>query len=136
MIVLVLWCTLNAQDSARSLPNIKRHEYQKQIAINGLFSIGMTATSGIYWKKGNEAYDHSQKSKTTIDALYYWEQTQNYDRIRNICAIGALLFIGRTIFFYAKFMDAGKQIGALPSLDFKYEQQGTLCFGIIQKFKL
>ncbi len=112
--------------------NIRQH-YKSEIAINGLVSVGFAALSGIYWKKGNDAYDHYQNSMTTSDALYYWEQTEGYDRIRNICGIGTLIFITRTIYYYAKYMDAGKQTSALFDLKLNYSKHGSLCIGITKK---
>ena len=113
-----------------SLLQAKRQEYKKQIAINGLFSIGLTAMSGIYWKKGNEAYDSYQSSVTSEEAIHYWEQTQTYDRIRNVCGLGALIFIGRTIYYYARFMDTGKHISSSSSLDLRYLNPGGWSIGI------
>jgi hypothetical protein len=115
---------------------VKRQEYKKQIAINGLLGIGFTAMSGIYWKKGNEAYDNYQNSMTTADAVHYWEQTQSYDRIRNICGLGALFFVGRTIYYYARFMDTGKQLSNVPSLDLRCSYRGSVSIGLCMDFDL
>jgi hypothetical protein len=135
-VILFLASSFGVQDSVLPprLIQLQRQVYKKQIAINGLFSIGLTATSGIYWKKGNDAYDLYQKSTKTTDALHYWEQTTNYDRIRNVCAIGALFFIGRTIYYYAKLMDTGKTVGSLPSLDLWCAYNGTISFGLTKRF--
>jgi hypothetical protein len=133
-ILFILVCSMNGQDSVTQPLYVRQQAYRKHIAINGLLSIGLTATSGIYWKKGNDAYAQYQKSTTTVDALYYWEQTQGYDRIRNVCAIGALFFIGRTIYYYAKLMDSYKKVGVVPHLDVGYTHNGTMSFGIVKKF--
>lgn len=133
-ILLILVSSYSVEDSILPSVRVQRQTDKKQIAVNGLLSIGLTTTSGIYWKKGNDAYARYQNSTTTINALHYWEQTQNYDRIRNACAIGALFFIGRTIYYYAKFMDTGKTVGALPSLDFQFTHTGTISFGITAGF--
>lgn len=133
-ILIILVCLSSATEPAAQSLFVKRQAYKKQIGINGLISAGLTASAGIYLVKGNSSYDKYQNSMTTADALHYWERTQNCDRIRNICAIGALLFIGRTIFYYAKYMDAGKSLGKLPSLDLRYTQRGTVSLGITQIF--
>ena len=135
--ISILLCLACVQSTyPHDIPSLqaKRQGYKKQIAINGLFSIGLTALSGIYWKKGNEAYDNYQNSMTAAEAVHYWEQTQSYDRIRNVCGIGALFFIGRTLYYYAKFMDTGKQMSALPSLDLRYSLQGSVSIGLLQEF--
>lgn len=133
-ILLIMLCVLNTQDPIQVPFQAKRQEYKREIAINGLLSIGLSTLSGIYWKKGNDAYDNYQQSMTSADALHYWEQTQTYDRIRNVCGIGALFFIGRTIYYYAKLMDAGKRVGSIPDLDFRYTEQGSLLCVITKRF--
>jgi len=132
--LLLLIFAQTAQDPPVASWHVKRQAYKKEIAINGLFSIGLTTLSGIYWKKGNEAYNNYHNSMTTTDAIHYWEQTQAYDRIRNVCGIGALFFIGRTIYYYAKLMDTGKRIGSLPDLDLRLTKQGKLSIGILREF--
>ena len=129
-LLLCLTCLQNTDPHDLALLQAKRQEYKKQIAINGLFSIGLTAMTGIYYKKGNEAYDNYQNSMTSEEAIHYWEQTQSYDRIRNVCGLGALIFVGRTIYYYARFMDMGSKLSSSHSLDLRYSLQDGWSIGI------
>ncbi|MBN2620676.1 hypothetical protein JXB22_06240 [candidate division WOR-3 bacterium] len=133
-IILILVCSTSTPDSIPGSSHFQQQLYKKQIAVNGLLSVGLIATAGIYWEKGNNAYDRYQNSATTTDALHYWEQMEKYDRIRNVCALGALFFIGRTIYYYAKLMDSNRTVGSLPSLDLQYTHTGTISFGLTKRF--
>jgi hypothetical protein len=120
-IIIFVFCTNTPVDSLILQTNISEKEsYTKQILLNGIVGISFGIGTGVFYRMGNNAYDEYEKSTSTKSALDNWNKTKVYDNLRNVCAVGALFFTIRAVYYQLKNIKASKSTNFTPVLDFQY----------------
>lgn len=130
-ILFITICINTSVDSIDSQIDIAEKEsYTKQILLNGIVGIGFGIGTGIFYRKGNNAYDEYEKSTSTKSALDNWNKTKVYDNLRNVCAVGALFFTIRAVYYQLKNIKASKSTNFMPTLDFQYCYRNKWSLGL------
>jgi len=121
--IYILFFTVCINTSVDSLgPQInipEKERYTKQILLNGIVGISFGIGTGVFYRMGNNAYDEYEKSTSTKSALDNWNKTKVYDNLRNVCAVGALFFTIRAVYYQLKNIKASKSTNLMPTLDFQ-----------------
>ena len=120
---LLMLCLININNDSlevdqKALPKT----YSTQIIINGFLSAGLGISAGIFHIRSNDAYTDYKNSTTVAEAVDNWERTKLNDNVRNICAVGAVFFTARTLYYHIRNRQEKKceTPKSLPFLDFKY----------------
>ena len=141
MIGILLICTLVTigQDSTPPAQPEVTKSYTKQVLINTFVGLGFTVSAGIFYKKGNTAYEEYEESETMKSALENWDNVELYDNMRNVCALGALVFLGRAIYYQLKNVRVSSSTHSLqeeqdfrPMIDFVYTNQPRVIIGVVK----
>ncbi len=136
MVVLILISTINI-GIGDSLPTIQAEpakSYAKQVLTNVLITAGFTVGTGIFYTLGNNAYEDYKESDDMKSALKNWDKTMFYDKARNICALGALLFLTRALYYQFKNVKRpSSSQGFEPVIDLRYTGQTEFIFGLTKK---
>ena len=137
MVEALLICILlsSANDSLPQVESSATRSYSKQILINGIIGVGFTIGAGVFYTKGNGAYEEYEKSESMGSALENWDKVQLYDNVRNVCAIGALLFFGRALYYQLKNVKVSSSRsepvnGLHLIIDIEYVHQPKLLIGM------
>ncbi len=130
----ILFFTICINTSVDSIhPQIdipEKESYTKRILLNGIVGISFGIGTVIFYRKGNSAYDEYEKSTTTKSALENWNKTKVYDNLRNVCAVGALFFTIRAVYYQLKSIKASKSTSFMPTLDFQYCYRNKWSLGL------
>lgn len=131
--IIFILCTLetNADTMTITTPPVK--SYTKQVIFNGILGVGFGVGSGIFYTKGNTAYNNYETSRTIQDAVEYWNETQLYDNLRNICVVGALVFLTRSLYFQTKQWKVNRSYGLKPVIDLQWSDNLTLSIGLTKQ---
>lgn len=97
--VIILFCVNLSIDSLIQEKPVPRESYTKQVLINGFIGVAFSVGTGVFYAKGNAAYDNYKTSTTMSAAVDNWDKVRLYDGIRNVCAVGAVLFIFRSLYY-------------------------------------
>lgn len=128
--IAILCCIATLSDSVEQVDLPARPTYTKQVIINGLIGVGFTATATICYIKGNSAYDDYLISNSLVDAADNWKKVQTYDTVRNICAVGATLFLARALYYQFKNIKAHRDARITPVFEFDQGYCGKVGFGL------
>lgn len=108
----------------------RRKNYSKQVLINGIIGLGFTVGAGVLHTMGNSAYEKYKESGTMKSAVENWDKVKLYDNIRNVCAIGALAFLSRAIYYQLKNITQTQSSSYRPVIDLRYAEQPKIIIGV------
>jgi hypothetical protein len=130
-LLIIILCLNLSDDSLIVQSNIKnaKKNYSKQILVNGLIGIGFGISTGIFYKKGADAFEDYKESTSARSALENWNKTMLYDNLRNICAVGTVIFTLRAVYYQIKNIKASKAARHII-IDFNYCRSGKWSFGL------
>ena len=104
--------------------------YAKQVWINGLIFVGCAVGTGVFYRMGNTAYEEYKESETIRSALDNYDKARLYDNVRNVFAVGAVVFLSRALYYQIKNVKASKSYSYTPVIDIEYTYYPKLVFGI------
>jgi hypothetical protein len=107
-----------------------RVSYSKQVWINGLIFVGCAIGTGVFYRMGDSAYEEYQDSETIRSALENYDKAQLYDNIRNLFAVGAVVFLSRAVYYQIKNVKASKSYSYTPVIEIECTCHPKLVFGI------
>jgi hypothetical protein len=128
--IFVLCLSVSADSLGTETDLVKQKSYTKQVLLNGLVGIGFGVGTGIFHTMGRSSYEDYIYSDSIKTALDNWNKTKCYDNLRNVCAVGALLFTLRAVYFQLKNVKASKSTKHTPALDFQYSYHNKWSLGI------
>jgi hypothetical protein len=85
---------------------------------------------GIFYAKGNDAYEDYKNSQSMTAAIEAWDRVEASDAARNIFAVGAAVFLARAVYFQIKRASVSKKISLSPVIDVRYAYQPKLIIGL------
>lgn len=130
LLFFVLCLNTSTDTSIQQADVVNPRNYTKQVLINGLVGIGFAVGTGVFYIMGEDAHDHYKESDSIRTALDNWDKMKVYDNLRNACAIGALVFTVRAVYYQLKNVKASKSTKYKPTLDIKYAYQNKWSLGI------
>ncbi|HEC78485.1 MAG TPA: hypothetical protein ENI34_05000 [candidate division WOR-3 bacterium] len=132
-LLCVFLSTNVVDDSVIPVKTPVKESYTKKALFNGILGVGFTVGAVFYHKNADKAYDEYKTSRSIKSALENWQKMSFYEGVRNVCAAGALLFIGRALYYQIKQIKKSKASSLVPALEFKYLCQNKWSLGIIKE---
>lgn len=127
----VILCINASEDTShKEAAIVKPKSYTKQVLLNGLVGIGFGISTGIFYRMGENAHDDYKESDSIRTALDNWNKTKLYDNLRNVCAVGALIFTARAVYYQLKHVKAARSAKYTPIFDLHYAHQNKWSLGI------
>jgi hypothetical protein len=132
--IAILCCVASLTDSVEHIDIPVPPAYTKQVIINGIIGVGFTATATVFYIKGNDAYDNYLLSDSLVEATAAWNKVQTYDTIRNVCAVGAALFLARALYYQFKNIKVYRSARITPILNFDAAYCSRINVGLESRF--
>jgi hypothetical protein len=85
---------------------------------------------GIFYAKGNDAYEDYKNSQSMSAAIEAWDRVKTNDAARNIFAVGAAFFLVRAVYFQVKRASVPKKTSFFPVIDVRYACQPKFMIGL------
>lgn len=126
---MVLLLISTTQDSVNSVAEIQRG-YSRQVLINSILGFTCTLGMGIFYAKGNDAYEDYKDSQSMSTATEAWDRVKTSDAARNIFAVGAAFFLARAVYFQIKRANVPEKTSLSPIIDVRYACQPKLIIGL------
>ena len=126
--VLSLYISNDTSIEATNIATPK--SYTKQVLLNGLIGIGFGVSTDIFYTMGENAHDRYKESDSIRTTLDNWDKTRLYDNLRNVCAVGALFFTVRAVYYQLKHVKAARSAKYTPKLDLQYSYQNKWSLGV------
>ena len=125
-VVLIL---VGPQDTTHSAKPL-RQKYGRQVLVNSVLGFACTIGAGVFYVKGNNAYEDYKDSQSMSTAVEAWDRVKTSDFVRNACAAGAVFFVARAVYYQIKKMRLPKSSGLVPVFEMRYAEQPKLLFGL------
>jgi hypothetical protein len=118
-----------AQDS---IPNqeVLQNRYSRQVLINSVLGFTCTIGMGIFYAKGNDAYEDYKNSQSINAAIEAWDRVKTNDAARNIFAVGAAFFLARAVYYQVKRVSIPKVASFSPVIGLHYAHQPKITLGM------
>lgn len=118
--------------SQDSMPNREmiQSKYSRQVLINSILGFTCTLGMGIFYAKGNDAYEDYKNSQSMSAAIEAWGRVKTSDAARNISAVGAAFFLARAVYFQIKRANVPEKTSLSPVIDVRYACQPKLIIGL------
>ena len=118
--------------SQDSMPNREmiQSKYSRQVLINSILGFTCTLGMGIFYAKGNDAYEDYKNSQSMSAAIEAWDRVKTSDAARNISAVGAAFFLARAVYFQIKRANVPEKTSLSPVIDVRYACQPKLIIGL------
>jgi hypothetical protein len=130
-LLIFVFCFNTSADTLIQQANVvKPKSYTKQVLLNGFVGIGFGIGTGIFHTLGKKAYEDYIYSDSIRSSIENWDKTIRYDNLRNICAVGAVVFTLRALYYQLKHVKASKSAKHTPTFDFQYSYRNKLSLGI------
>lgn len=130
MVQLFVVLTLAAPQEIPSNIELMQKNYERQVLVNSVLGFACTIGAGVFYVKGNDAYEDYKSSQNMRTAVEVWDRVKTSDAARNICAVGAAFFLARAIYYQIKRMRLPKSNTLLPVFEMRYAEQPKLLFGL------
>ncbi len=127
--LLALTLASAASDSVIDIPRLESR-YSRKVLINTLLGAACVGGMAIFHMKANDAYDEYQASESMSSALESWDRVERYDNIRNVFAVGAVVFVTRAIYYQIKKAKLIRSAHIVPLIDLRYAGNSKMVFGI------
>lgn len=105
-------------------------DYSRKVLLNTLLGATCIGGMAVCHLKANDAYDAYQTSESMSSALEAWDTVRRYDNIRNVFAIGAVVFLARAVYYQLKQQAPRASTGIKPLIDFQYTGNSKVILGI------
>jgi hypothetical protein len=128
--LLLVVFTFNQGDSLSAIPVPVRKSYTSQVTINGIIGLGFGVGTSAFYFMGDKAYEHYRDSGSMKNANAYYNKAMTYDYARDLCAVGAIFFLARALYYQLKNARAKTVQGYKPSFDFNTVGFSKVKFGL------
>jgi hypothetical protein len=134
--LLIFTLISSVNDTMTQIETDVQKSYGKQILISSIIGFSFTLGMGYFYMKGNDAYEEYKQSETMKAALDNWDRVQLYDNIRNVCAVGAVIFLGRAIYYQFRSVSESSSSSykplhnVQPVIELKYNYQPKVILGV------
>jgi hypothetical protein len=118
-----------SQDSMPSREMIQSR-YSRQVLVNSILGFTCTIGMGIFYAKGNDAYEDYKNSQSMSGAIEAWDRVRTNDTARNIFAVGAAFFLARAVYCQIKRANVPKTSSFSPVIDVRCAYQPKLIIGL------
>lgn len=118
-----------AQDSIPSR-EILQSRYSRQVLINSVLGFTCTVGMGIFYAKGNDAYEDYKNSQSINAAIEAWDRVKTNDTARNIFAVGAAFFLARAVYYQVKRASIPKANSFSPVIELHYAHRPKIVVGL------
>jgi len=115
-----------------SMPNteLMQRKCGRQVLINSVVGFGCTIGMGVFYAKGSDAYEDYKSSETMQSAAEAWDRVKLNDTMRNVFAVGAVIFLARAVYYQIKRVRLEKSSAVLPVIGVRYAAQPKLLIGL------
>ncbi|UCD20183.1 MAG: hypothetical protein JSU64_03330 [candidate division WOR-3 bacterium] len=110
------------------------HDHSRKVLVSTLIGSACIGAMGICHLKANDAYDAYLGSETMSSALEEWDRVRHYDNMRNILAIGAVVFIARAVYYQFRQNSVERSTNFRPRVDLQYACNSRVIVGFEKGF--
>lgn len=131
MIQLCVTLTLMSA-SLDSVPDLgmMQSKYSHQVLISSILGFTCTLGMGVFYARGNDAYEDYKNSQNMSAAIEAWDRVKINDTARNVFAVGAVFFIARALYYQVKRASLSKLKAFAPVLEMRYTCGPKMLIGL------
>ena len=128
-LIVALALVSTPQDSMPSRETIQ-NRYSRQVLINSVLGFTCTLGMGIFYAKGNDAYEDYKNSQSINAAIEAWDRVKTNDTARNMFAVGAAFFLARAVYYQIKRASVPEAASFSPVIEVHYACQPKIILGL------
>ena len=117
------------QDSISDTEVIQQR-YSRQVLINSILGFSCTIGMGIFYVKGNDAYNDYKSSQGMSTAIEAWDRVNGNDMARNVFAVGAAFFLARAVYYQIKRANVPKSASVTPVIEMDFSCRPKIQIGL------
>ena len=117
------------QDSV-SDPEMMQRRYSRKVLINSIAGFACTIGMGIFYVKGNDAYDDYTSSQSMSAAIEAWDRVKINDTARHVFAVGAAFFLARAVYYQIKRASVPRSKSVTPVIEMDFSSQPKIQIGL------
>ena len=131
MIQLCVTLTLMSV-SLDSMPDLTmmQSKYSRQVLINSILGFTCTLGMGIFYARGNDAYEDYKNSQSMNAAIEAWDRVKINDTARNVFAVGAVFFLARAVYYQVRRASLSRLKTFAPVFEMHYACGPKMIIGI------
>ena len=130
---IVALALVSAPQDSISSREILQSKYSRQVLVNAVMGFTCTIGMGIFYAKGNDAYEDYKNSQSINAAMEAWDRVKTNDTARNIFAVGAAFFLARAVYYQIKRTSVPKTTSFSPVIEVHYAYQPKIVLGLQRK---
>jgi hypothetical protein len=130
MVQLFVVLMLAAPQESSPSVELMQKKYGRQILVNSILGFACTIGAGVFYFKGNDAYEDYKSSQSMRTAVEAWDRVKTNDFARNVCAASAAFFLTRAIYYQIKRMRLPESNALSPVFELRYAEQPKLLLGL------
>lgn len=130
MQLIVALVLISASEDSVPSREMIQSKYSRQVLVNSILGFTCTLGMGIFYAKGNDAYEDYKNSQNMNTAIEAWDRVKTNDAARNIFAVGAAFFLARAVYFQIKRANVPEKTSLSPVIDVRYACQPKLIIGL------
>ncbi len=132
LVVSIILVSVMADTTVTGDKVVKDHS--RKVLVSTLIGSACIGVMGICHLKANNAYDAYLGSETMSSALEEWDRVRHYDNMRNIFAIGAVVFIARAVYYQFRQGSIKRSSNFRPRVDLQYACNSRVVVGVEKGF--
>lgn len=126
---VVLTLVTASQESASNIELLQR-KYGRGVLVNSVLCFACTIGTGVFYVKGNNAYEDYKSSHSMRTAVEAWDRVRMNDTVRNVFVVGAVFFLTRAVYYQIKRVRLEKFSAVSPVIEVRYAAQPKLLIGL------
>jgi hypothetical protein len=131
MVQLFVVITLvTASQESPSNKELMQKKYGQRVLVNSILCFACTISTGVFYVKGNNAYEDYKSSHSMRTAVEAWDRVRMNDTVRNVFAVGAVFFLTRAVYYQIKRVRLEKSSAVSPVIEVRYAAQPKLLIGL------
>lgn len=127
---IVALALVSAPQDSNPNQEMLRSRYSRQVLVNAVLGFTCTIGMGIFYAKGNDAYEDYKSSQSINAAMEAWDRVKTNDTARNIFAVGAAFFLARAVYYQVKRAGVPKTTSFSPVIEVRYVYQPKIVLGL------
>jgi hypothetical protein len=132
-LLVTMFLMVTATDNVTDTSRIKSR-YSRKVLVSTLLGAACIGGTAIFHAKASDAYDEYLSSDDMGSAVASWNKVQQYDNVRNVFAIGAVVFVARAIYYQIKKSAANRSAKLVPVIDLRYAGNSKVLVGLKRDF--
>ena len=131
MIQLCVTLTLMSA-SLDSMPDLEmmRTRYSRHVLINSILGFTCTLGVGFFYVRGSDAYEDYRTSQSMSAAIEAWDRVKISDTARNLCAVGAVFFFTRAVYYQVRRASLSRSKVFTPVFEMHYTYGPKMIIGL------